>query len=306
MNSPAPASTFAPAPLAWGRIAVITLIALGAYVGVRRLPTGTNLSHMDFRVSGENSIQFCDPANPQFLPVVDVRSPVAMRVTPDQAPVQGRWLTLTLNLQTSSGKPIAPEDLVVAHTRKLHIMIVDPTLEDYQHVHPEPGAAPGTWQVTFQPHKSGLYRIFADFTPAATNLGLYANTDLEVAASSEGTPPVAVTASEHLNFQLTPSAPFRAGQPTDLKLSVTRADGGAIPLEPVMGAFAHVVAFDEARSGFAHLHPMEVDLLQPPDAHHPELNFQVTIPNPGRYVIWSQMNVGGTEVFRPFWFEVAE
>lgn len=306
MNSPASAPSVAPTSLAWGRIAAITLIALGAYVGVRLLPTGTNLSHMDFQVSGENSIQFCDPSNPQFLPVVDVRSPVSMRVTPDQAPVQGQEITLTLKLQTSSGKPIAPEDLVVAHTRKLHIMIVDPTLEDYQHVHPEPGETPGTWQVSFQPHRSGLYRIFADFTPAATNLGLYANADLEVAASPEVVPPVEVAAAEDLHFRLTPSAPFRAGQVTDLKLSVTRADGGSIPLEPVMGAFAHVVAFDEARSGFAHLHPMEVDLLQPPDAHHPELNFQVTIPSPGRYVIWSQMNVGGTEVFRPFWFEVAE
>ena len=35
-----------------------------------------------------------------------------------------------------------------------------------------------------------------------------------------------------------------------------------MPLEPVMGAFAHLVTFDEALSGFAHLHPMETDLTQ--------------------------------------------
>jgi hypothetical protein len=45
---------------------------------VRELPTGTNLSHMDFRVQGGNVIEFCDPANPQFLPVVAVRSPVTL------------------------------------------------------------------------------------------------------------------------------------------------------------------------------------------------------------------------------------
>jgi hypothetical protein len=28
------------------------------------------------------------------------------------------------------------------------------------------------------------------------------------------------------------------------------------------------------------------------------------IPSPGRYVIWSQMNLAGREVFAPFWFDV--
>ena len=69
-------------------------------------------------------------------------------------------------------------------------------------------------------------------------------------------------------------------------------------------AFAHLVAFDEARSGFAHLHPQEVDLSKPPDAIHPELTFKVTIPQPGRYVIWGQVNIDGTIISVPFWLEV--
>ena len=92
--------------------------------------------------------------------------------------------------------------------------------------------------------------------------------------------------------------------PADLKLTLTNEGGGNVPLQPVMGAFAHLVAFDADRSGFAHLHPMEVDLLAPPDAVHPQLNFKVTIPESGRYVIWAQVNLGGTEVFRPFPIEV--
>jgi hypothetical protein len=73
-----------------------------------------------------------------------------------------------------------------------------------------------------------------------------------------------------------------------------------------MDAFAHLVAFDEARSGFAHLHPAELDLSRPPDPHQPELNIKITIPQPGRYVIWSQVNLGGREVFAPFCFEVED
>jgi hypothetical protein len=72
-----------------------------------------------------------------------------------------------------------------------------------------------------------------------------------------------------------------------------------------MGAFAHLVAFDQARSGFAHLHPMEIDLEKPPDPRQPELNFKITIPRAGRYVIWAQVSLGGRETFVPFWFDVA-
>jgi hypothetical protein len=89
-------------------------------------------------------------------------------------------------------------------------------------------------------------------------------------------------------------------------LAVTRPDGGRVPLEPIMGAFAHLVAFDEARSGFAHLHPNETDFARPPDAMAPQLTFKVTIPRAGRYAVWAQVKLGGQEVFAPFWVEVKE
>jgi hypothetical protein len=98
--------------------------------------------------------------------------------------------------------------------------------------------------------------------------------------------------------------PIRARVPADLQLAITKPGGGAVPLEPIMGAFAHLVAFDEARSGFAHLHPMEADLARRPDATKPVLNFKLTIPRAGRYVIWAQVNLAGREVFAPFAFEV--
>lgn len=293
--------TTAPAP--WRQVALLTAAAVGLFVAFRLLPTGTNLSHMDFRVSGGNSIEFCDPANPQFLPVVNVRSPVTMTLQPAAAPVAGAPVRLTVTLKTASDKPIAPVDLVVSHTKLLHLLIVDPTLGDYQHVHPEPAATPGEWTVEFQPHHAGNYRVFADFTPAATGRGLYASADLTIAGGKLA--PAEVPADEGLwRIALVPAAPIRAGVPADLKLTLTEATGGRVPLQPVMGAFAHLVAFDAARSGFAHLHPMEVDLLAPPDAVRPQLDFKVTIPEPGRYVIWAQVNLGGTEVFRAFPVEV--
>jgi hypothetical protein len=94
--------------------------------------------------------------------------------------------------------------------------------------------------------------------------------------------------------------PARAGQPIDLQFEIRRGDGGAVPLETVMGAFAHLVAFDEGRTGFAHLHPAEADLTRTPDRTRPVLNFKLTIPRAGRYIVWAQINLGGTETFAPF------
>ena len=302
--SPA-STTSAPSASPARQVALITAGAVALFFVVRMLPTGTNLSHMDFRVSGGNSIEFCDPANPQFLPVVNVRSPVTMALQTGTAPVAGVTVRLTVTLKTGSGKPIEPVDLLLSHTRFLHLLIVDPTLGDYQHVHPEPTATPGEWTVEFKPRHAGNYRVFADFTPSATGRGLYASADLNVTGGALA-PADAPADDKRWNFSLVFAAPIRVGVPADLKLSVTNAAGGNVPLQPVMGAFAHLVAFDATRSGFAHLHPMEVDLLAPPDAVHPQLNFKVTIPEPGRYVIWAQVNVGGTEIFHAFPVEVGK
>lgn len=287
------------------QIAWITAGALAVFVILRLLPTGTNLSHMDFRVDAKNSIEFCDPLNPQFIPVVAMSSPVTMRLVTETPPAVGREARCTVVLRTASGKPIAPEDLVVAHTKKLHLLIVDPTLKDYQHVHPEPGGK-GEWNFTFTPALAGVYRVFADFTPTATGRGLYASADLAVGGGGgDHLAPPKTTERDGYRFSLTPGNPvLRATVPIDLVFRVERPDGGDVPLQPVMGAFAHLVAFDQPRSGFAHLHPLEIDLAKPPDAKHPALNFKVTIPKPGRYVIWAQVNLGGHEAFVPFWFDV--
>ncbi|MBI2516645.1 MAG: hypothetical protein HYV95_06985 [Opitutae bacterium] len=289
-------------------IVILTVVAAGLYLTMRWLPTGTNLSHMDFRVAEKGAIEFCDPANPQFIPVVAAKSPVTLTLTSDIVPAQRKEIGFTLTLRTASGKPIAPEDLLVTHTRKLHLLVADPTLQDYQHVHPEPGKRAGEWVFKLTPDRPGTYRVFADFTPAATARGLYASADFNVPGEvARVIRTTNVTAQiPGYNFELVMPALFRAGVPTDLKFRIETpgAEKRPVVLQPVMGAFAHLVAFDEARSGFAHLHPNEVDLAKPPDALHPELTFKITIPQPGRYVIWAQVNLDGRETFVPFWLDV--
>ncbi len=293
------------------QLAWITAGAIAVFIALRLLPTGTNLSHMDFRVDPRagNAIEFCDPLNPQFIPVIAARSPVTMSVTIAKDAATVAAMNATVQLRTTSGKPLRAEDLLVTHTERLHLLIVDPTLRDYQHVHPTPTENPGEWRFAFSPRLTGDYRFFADFTPAATARGLYASADATVTGEATARAVRMVPGSEALRdghrFMLAVSPePSRAGQPIDLTFSIGRSDGAAVALEPVMGAFAHLVAFDEARSGFAHLHPVEADLAKKPDATKPLLNFKLTIPRAGRYIVWAQVNLGGNETFVPFTLEV--
>jgi hypothetical protein len=297
------------------QLVLITLGAVALFVVVRRLPTGTNMPHYDYVPAGQSSVQFCDPGNPQFLPATQVQSPVTMTLATAGPAVAGQPVQTILTLQTYSGKPLGPDDLATAHAKKLHLLIIDPTLTDYQHVHPVPTGAPGAWAFTFTPRAGGSYRLFADFVPIVTGNGLYAWADMPVSgepAQSERVGDAAlhppwVSERDGYRFTLTPSAqPIRANKLVDLKFTIERIGGGLVPLQVIMNAFAHLVAFDDQRSGFAHMHPQEYDITKPPDAVHPVLTFKLQLPRAGRYVIWSQVLIAGHEIFAPFWFDVTE
>ncbi|MCX6936694.1 MAG: hypothetical protein NTU80_02165 [Verrucomicrobia bacterium] len=303
----------------WTGVAWITGGALALYLGFRALPTGTNLHHMDFQVQGANALEMCDPSRPQFIPVVAARSPVRLELRAASAviPTAGQETRFTLTLTTAAGQPIGPVDLATVHTRKLHLLVIDPTLGDYQHLHPEPGAQPGEWTFTHTPRRAGAYRVFADFTPVATGRGLYAFADY---TAREGKMPETSATTltrlgeeavvEEWRFRLATGdgKPVRAGEPAILTFSGRELAGGAVPLSLVMDAYAHLVAFDERRSGFAHLHPRgdapgdyRVSI---PDARAPRLTFDLMIPEPGHYVVWAQVNLQGGEHFLPFALEV--
>ncbi|MGA3007033.1 MAG: hypothetical protein ABSE59_03995 [Opitutaceae bacterium] len=313
---------------------LLTLGAVALFVVVRRLPTGTNIPHYDYVPAGQSIVQFCDPGNPQFLPATQVQSPVTMTLATAGPATAGETVQAVLTLRTYSNKPLGPDDLATAHAKKLHLLIIDPTLTDYQHVHPVPAGAPGAWAFSFKPRAGGNYRFFADFVPVVTGLGLYAWADLPVAglpekeverdvpglrsfsdggsASSERGGDAAlhqpwVCERDGYRFTITPGAwPIRANRLVDLKFAVERIGGGRVPLEVIMNAFAHLVAFDDQRSGFAHMHPQEYDITKPPDAVHPVLTFKLVLPRAGRYVIWSQVQIASREIFAPFWFDVEE
>ena len=286
---------------------LITASAIGLYAFIRLLPaSGDHLNYTDFQAGGAAVHDFCEPGSASFVPVQAVRSPVTLTLLPESPLEIGRTTRVRAQLETASGRPLKVEDLLVVHTRKLHLLVSDPSLTDYQHLHPEPTGVPGEYLFSFTPRLSGLYQVYADFMPRATGRGLYAGSDLEVAGEASAPLPLAsmVSVAGGCRFRLSSSSqPVRINETVTLTLNMVGVDGSVPQLETIMDAYAHMVAFDFARQGFAHLHPRELDPL-PGDGASLELSFVLNLPDPGWYRVWAQVLIAGKEVFAPFTLEV--
>jgi hypothetical protein len=95
------------------------------------------------------------------------------------------------------------------------------------------------------------------------------------------------------------------GQELEFDLQVTSEDGSPTLFSPVMDSFAHVVAFDAAGTGFAHLHPRN-PIVDGQDPSAPDLHFTIKFDAPGHYRVWAQFIVNGEHVFAPFDLMVEE
>ena len=85
------------------------------------------------------------------------------------------------------------------------------------------------------------------------------------------------------------------------RIRVTGAGGqGFTGLEPVMGAFAHLVGFHEDQATVLHLHPIESRPPSPGERGGPELTFRFFVETPGYYRLFLQVQIGGRSRFVPF------
>jgi hypothetical protein len=73
-------------------------------------------------------------------------------------PVQvGARTNARLYLTNLLGEPILATDLREVHTQRIHLLIVDKSLSDYHHEHPNQTGKPGQYDFSFTPQKPGPY-----------------------------------------------------------------------------------------------------------------------------------------------------
>ncbi len=230
----------------------------------------------------------------------------------DVPPTAGRPTHVTIRLATRDGSPVRETDLLVAHTRRIHLLIIDPALEDYHHEHPTPTGTPGEYEFAFTPAKTASYRIYADVVPAATGVQEYIRTELPGAATLNARDlflanrqSTFTAEAGGLHFQLccgtSNELPLHAGQPSALRVQVTDARGLPFAqLEPVMNAFAHLVGFYDDDRTVVHLHPAGPEVVDPASRGGPSLEFRFYPPKDGFLRLYCQVSVGGKMLFVPF------
>ncbi len=244
------------------------------------------------------SFVYVPPGEPSLL----------LTATPEHPLAAGQRTQVKIRLTHRDGSPVTLSDLTVTHTQPIHLLIVDPSLEDYHHEHPTPTSTPGEYTFAFTPHGDTSYRVFADVAPTASGVQEYLSADLpgtNPTRAVTGKESTFVAASAGLTFHLAiedlDREPLHAQRPRNLRLTVRGSDGQPTTrLEPVMAAFAHLVGFYEDGRTVVHLHPAGGEITDAAQRGGPSLDFRFYPPKAGFLRLYVQIQLDGRAVFAPF------
>lgn len=219
--------------------------------------------------------------------------------TPGKAQAVALMLT-----DAKTGAPIGPNDLELVHTKKLHLLIIDESLTDYQHIHPVPGTKAGEWVFTFTPKFARTYRVWADSTRSGADQE-YVFADLPAGSQKAPAPdanPVATAELNGLKFALSFDGAVKAGKGVMGSVAVIDTKSGKpfTQLQPIMGAFGHVVAFSRDWGSIEHVHPLGSEPTKDSDRSGPVIGFHMQPANSGVLKIFVQILANGKETIVPF------
>lgn len=297
----------------WMTIAAITVVFGGAYFVLRALPDAQcGFLHYEEIVLEDGTVEFCATNHAGFLDLSRLEYPVRTELTFSESPEVGQAQQVSMLLETSGEMPIAPHELAQTHTKKMHLMVIDPSLEDYHHIHPEPDGIDGRYRFDFTPTKAGAYRFFTEVVPLITRRQLIAQSEQQIGEGSsapvfEEQTRISEVGGVRFEIQGLPET-LKRGVDYRLILRISGVDGQPVELEEIMGALGHMVAFDGAGLGFAHMHPEDsvasavrtAGLGGGAASKLKDLGFIFNVPNAGWYRLFAQIQIGGQEVFGRF------
>ncbi len=281
-----------------GKLSLVTVLLVGALVV-------TKPAHAE----GEHAHHAAPPA------AAAAPSPLSAVVTVEGGALRPRqkngiMLRLT-HAADEGGFPLFWDELEPVHEQRIHLLIVDPSLSDYHHEHPVPFEKDGNYAFFIKPQTACSYKIWAQVhfkggreetvkvtIPGAEDCGDKKPSRDEVTKQIVG----------DYTFTMTrDTEKMQKGRDTMLTLSITGKDGAPFDeLEPVMGAFAHLVGFYEDYENIAHIHPLGEEPKSIHERGGPELKFHYRPDRAGLVKMFAQVKIGGKMVFAPLTFTVVE
>ncbi len=285
---------------------LLSLPFVAAYSVSRYLPVSPCEFLHEKTYNLDGVVDYCGPGDSSFIDLSLRKWPLNLDFRPLGELKPGKTSNFRMDIRQFDGSPLTAEEVALSHTKKIHLLAVDESLSDYHHLHPEPDSLyDGVWHFSLTPENAGKYVVFLDFIPVRSPRRVLLSSAFQV----PGQTGVAVPNSENLvflsqnrRFELSKVNSVSDAEGIELLLRAVDGNGEALTLRPVMGAFAHMVAFDPELKGFAHLHPLE-DVLpaNQSDSHQGPLTFSFSPPKNGFYRLWAQVRIGEeAETFIPF------
>jgi len=218
-------------------------------------------------------------------------------VTPPQLEI-GKEEEIRFRLIGPGNVPVIPDNLHTTHTEKLHALLLDPSFTDYHHEHPRPTEIPGEYIFTFTPQRSGPYRMWLDVMPVATGRGEFPIVDLMPIPRpivKAPAPQAAVTEGTSGPFRAKvelPAGGLTFGNVASIRVHLEEDGKPLTRVEPLMGAFAHMVGFSDDFQSILHIHPTGA-MPVPGQFGGPQVDFQVRPLLPGWLRLYLQYQVDG-------------
>ncbi len=211
--------------------------------------------------------------------------PMSLTIHPNP-PRPGLPATLELQVFDPVKRQPVPRFLEI-HEKLFHLFLISADLELFAHEHPEMTlGSEGLFRLKYTFRKAGEYRLLADFfprggTPQLISRSFYVAGECKPAKSLRADLEAKQGANMRVELVAEPPLPL-AGKKTLLFFRITPHEG----LEPLLGAWGHLLAASTDLIDLIHGHPEFADA-------GPQIQFNVIFPRPGIHRVWVQFQNKG-------------
>lgn len=220
----------------------------------------------------------------------------------DMAVAQAGVIKYSFQLvDTERNKVLEDSDLKISHEKKLHMLAYDPSLREFQHIHPEFDGK--TWVAEVSLSVNGEYWIWLQGELESDGEEFSSSERLVIQGGQAAWPMPPILGDQRQNIDGNSRAELSqgrlvAGRSAMLNVTFSRTDGSSPELSPYLGAFAHIVVVPEDGDSLIHVHPMAGNKQNQGMIH-------ATFPRAGDYRVWVQFMDGGILRIVPLSIRVA-
>ncbi len=216
---------------------------------------------------------------------------------------KGEYCQILLQIKDDTGKILTAADLKETHGEKLHLLIIDKSLNDYHHIHPKYDEEKKSFIADFVPNSQKEYNVWSNFKLEKNGKHIVSKNEITAAFDRDILPLIQHTnlvENEKTKIEITVTPPLCAGIDSSLLIKVKNKSGNPIHLEQIMGAEAHLVGFSKDGENMIHCHPLENNQIANNDKSNKKLEFHVNPQQEGFTKFFLQMKIDGKETTIPF------